>query len=290
MTVTTMGGHMERKARRNLAGALVAALILFAALSLAPQAYADMTSANSQGVDLLAQTSGANTTKANAQTLKAGGAATGTFEYKNPSGYGGLESYWYKFKTSSRNSVYKLVLKSLDRDMICIYRYDASGNELDWERDANSSYTVFSTNQVNYISTNKSDILYKAKKKAWLYFKFAPQASTYVKSKFSIKVTEHPVINPVTGLKAANTAKKSLSVTWKNQANATKYQVKYRVKGGTWKSVSTSKSKVTLKKLASGKKYQVRVRAYCKGGYNTEAREVVNWGEWSLTKTFKTKE
>jgi len=172
--------------------------------------------------------------------------------------------------------MYILKVVSTDRDMLCISRYDKDGNKMEWDNGT----VLFSDFQENY----KRD----APKGEWLFFEIAGQQSTDVGSRFKIKVTEYPIIKQVTGVKLAKATTKSLQVKWKNQKNATKYQVKYRVKGGAWKTKNVKKNAITLKKLKKNTKYQVRVRAYCHKGYSDYDLKVSSWGGWSEAKTLKT--
>ena len=72
----------------------------------------------------------------------------------------------------------------------------------------------------------------------------------------------------ITGIKAAKAKKKTVSITWKKVANASKYQIQYslskkfkKAKKFRAKTVTTSKNKYTIKKLIKKKTYYVRIRA-----------------------------
>ena len=72
----------------------------------------------------------------------------------------------------------------------------------------------------------------------------------------------------ITGIKAAKAKKKTVSITWKKVANASKYQIQYslskkfkKAKKFRTKTVTTSKNKYTIKKLIKKKTYYVRIRA-----------------------------
>lgn len=58
--------------------------------------------------------------------------------------------------------------------------------------------------------------------------------------------------------------------------NCTKYQVAYRVYGGSWKTVTTTKKSYKISGLKNNKLYQVRVR-----GINKDGKK----GAWSSTRT-----
>lgn len=94
-------------------------------------------------------------------------------------------------------------------------------------------------------------------------------------------------INPKKVAKVkAKAGKKKITVTWKKDKQATKYQVRYKLKSAKkWKTknVSSKKTKLILKKLKAGKKYNVQVRSYKKvSGKNY-------YSAWSKAKTVKAK-
>ena len=264
---------MERLMRKTTLWAL-AGIVAFM-LVLVPQALATTQASSAGEASLTTQSSAANTTKERAYQLKSGIVRSGVFDYVTGS-HSQLESYWYKFKTSKRDSMYILKAVSVDHDMICLGRFDKSGNKMEWD----DGTVTFTGSQTNY----KSD----APKDEWLYFQIDYQNSTDVGSRFKIKVTEYPLIKQITGVKLAKATSKSLKLKWKNQKNATKFQVKYRVKGGAWKTKNVKTNAITLKKLKKNTKYQVRVRAYCAKGYNDYDEKISSWGGWSETKTLKT--
>jgi hypothetical protein len=72
-------------------------------------------------------------------------------------------------------------------------------------------------------------------------------------------------LGKVTKVKAKNSKKSTLVISWKKVKNAKSYQVKVNKKSYTVK-----KAKVTVKKLKKGKKYKVTVRAKA-SGYTTGA-------------------
>ena len=109
-----------------------------------------------------------------------------------------------------------------------------------------------------------------------------------MKTRYKIRVTEHPLFKTVTGVKASKKTKTSLTLKWTNQKNVTKYQVKYRAKGGKWQYKTVAKNTLTLKSLKKNTNYQVMVRAYCKKGFDAGLYKVANWSRWSDTKTLKT--
>lgn len=90
-------------------------------------------------------------------------------------------------------------------------------------------------------------------------------------SGYSKAVSAKPALSKVTGVKARNSAKNTVKVTWKKTEGATGYKV-YRAtkKKGKYQLVKTiSKNKTvayTNKKLKKGKKYYYKVRAYKKVG------------------------
>jgi uncharacterized protein YjdB len=86
-------------------------------------------------------------------------------------------------------------------------------------------------------------------------------------------------------IKSVKVGKKKLTVSWKPNASLFDgYEIKYRIKGKSWKTVTVSgpnaKSKV-IKKLKKGKKYQVKIRGFKKIGSETVT------GKYSKTLTSK---
>lgn len=79
-------------------------------------------------------------------------------------------------------------------------------------------------------------------------------------------------------------SKSSITVAW-DKTDVGRYELQYRVKGGSWKTATpwTSKTKYTLKGLKSGKSYQFRVRSV---NYSNEWNET--YGYWSNIKTVTT--
>ena len=75
-----------------------------------------------------------------------------------------------------------------------------------------------------------------------------------------------------------------ITIDW-TATDVKRYEVQYRIKGGTWKTAHefTSKTKTTIKNLKKGKTYQFRVRSV---NYDYDWGEYV--GDWSniITKKF----
>ena len=301
-------GHPKRKRGCQMASAFARRFaVLGAAFAIA--AALGMVSAPSQAVAGELQSSGLlvqsseNYLPATAETLVLGKHVSGEFvDYRKDAGGGyigsgalnALEHHWFKFKTTGRDSVYKVRIESLSGDSIGFHRYDSDV----------SGYWMDGTG-VSSTSTTYTSTLDDLDRKATYYVELdaaGGSAYNYAKryAKYRLTVTEYPVLYKATGLKAPRKAKTSLTVKWSKQANATKYQVKYREKGGSWKTVTATGNSAKLKGLKAGKAYQVKVRSYRKGGYfvdkdhtNFYERElngskVSNWGAWSDVKTVKT--
>ena len=87
----------------------------------------------------------------------------------------------------------------------------------------------------------------------------------------------------VTGLKVTSPSKAALSVKWKENLNATGYQLQYST-SGSFKGAKTVTVKqgtttaCTVKKLARGKKYYVRIRA------NQAVSKKNHWSPWTASK------
>ena len=285
--------HMERAISKPTAGILALAFAFVMALALAPQAHAaaqDSTQASDlQAAALTAQASKANNPKEGALPLLSGQLASGKFQYQTGS-YSQLDEYWYKYQTSNLETMIYLTVTSLDRNTFNIYKYDDKTIYDPANPSATSErWDVLSdSGKIDVTTTNESrtDMMGKGE---WLFFRISPSNSTRVDSRYTIKVTEYPIIKQVAGVKKAKATKNSLTVKWGKQKNATKYQVKYRIKGGKWKTKTVKKNSVKLSKLKKNKKYQIKVRAYCANGYSAHDEEISNWGGWSAVKTFKTK-
>jgi hypothetical protein len=97
-------------------------------------------------------------------------------------------------------------------------------------------------------------------------------------------VKETKKIVPKTTVKTFAVAKKKATVTFTKVAGATKYQIRYKVKGAkkwTTKSFNAKSTKVTLKKLTSGQTYQYQIRYTKKIGTKSAT------SKWSKTATSK---
>ena len=113
------------------------------------------------------------------------------------------------------------------------------------------------------------------------------KAKVIIKGKglFTGSVTKYFNINPakVKGLKLTSPKSKQLKVAYTKGKGGVSYQIKYRLKGGKWKTVSLTGTSKTFKKLKGGKYYQVKVRAYKKvSGTNY-------YGAWTAIKSLKVK-
>jgi hypothetical protein len=98
--------------------------------------------------------------------------------------------------------------------------------------------------------------------------------------------TENFNINPkATTLSKITVGKKQMKATWKKVKTASKYEVRYRIKGATtWNFAVVSKKKVSLtidQQIRTGKTYQVQVRYY-----QTVAKKKY-YSDWSNVKTSK---
>lgn len=269
---------MERVFNKQTAGVLAFILAFFAAVAFAPQALADAQAADLQAASLTVQAAGTNVEKGKASTLKMGKAIMGEFYHADGTPPSTMKDYWYKFKTSKRTSAYLLEVDSVDGRMLFLNSWDAKDNEVAWG-EATAAGIVEPTSNFNlWLPKNQ-----------WIYFRWScTKTSQDYNKRFKMKVTEYPVFNWVTGLKATKKTSNSLTLKWKKQANVTKYQVKYRPKGGAWKTKTVKSNTVKLSKLKKNKEYQVRVRAYCKNGYYEDAGKVANWTDWTTAKKFKT--
>ena len=224
--------------------------------------------------DLTSQSAAGNTTRYYAKKLKLGKGVIGTFESRDDSNTN-LYDYWYKFKTSNRWSVYSVKVESIDGRQLYDYVYDADGNEI-------------TRNEHNY--TISAHDITGASRNNWYYIKICRGYNGVVRyDQFKITATEHPYIKTVTGVKSAKTTKSSIALKWNKQANATKYQVKWKKKGGSWKTVIVKGNSKKFTSLKKGSSYQFKVRAYCKKGYSIEKDKVSNWSNWSTVKKVKTK-
>ena len=85
--------------------------------------------------------------------------------------------------------------------------------------------------------------------------------------------SEKPAATITSHSTEASYAKKSLIVNYKGE-NAESYEIQYRLKGGKWKTITTTDSSYTIKNLKAKGLYQVRVR-----GINADGKA----GKWSTT-------
>lgn len=93
------------------------------------------------------------------------------------------------------------------------------------------------------------------------------------------------VLDKVTGLKVSVKTAKQAKVSFKAVEGATGYKVGYKIKDGSYKYKTITKTSVTIKKLKGGKKYTFKVRALYDDGYTDKPAT----GAWSSTKTVKIK-
>ena len=240
---------------------------------------------------LTTQAAEGNTTMYHAQELKSGKGVIGTFESKDNSNTN-LYEYWYKFKTSNRWSAYSVKIESIDGRYVQCRPYNSDGNGDTSTWIPLYSYSNSTANTLTGYNT-------AASRNSWYYFRvdqnYGWGASLYYNNRalrydqFKFTVTEHPIIKRVTGVKAAKRAKRSITLKWNDQTNATKYQVKWKKKGGSWKTTTVTANSKKFTKLKKNKKYQFKVRAYCANGYDLVNVKTTNWTAWSTVKTVKTK-
>ncbi len=141
-----------------------------------------------------------------------------------------------------------------------------------WVKVYTGVKTTFTLNdQINY-GTNKFKV------RACAY-----DGSEYVRGSFA-SVTTYRLGNIYYLDAKASKNKVVLSWKWNGVEEPTGYQVYYRVKGGTYKKLSNSKTtKFTANKLKSGETYQFKIRAYVK------ANDKTFYGSFSSAKSVKIK-
>lgn len=244
--------------------------------------------------EITAQSTDSNTTMYYAQKLESGKGVIGTFESKDNSNTD-LCEYWYKFKTSNRWSAYSVKIESVDgRYVLCsAFKSDGSKDKA-WHLGI-SGGGVWNAQYATYTDKAATGFNTEADLESWYYFEVSPYMTgrkdkrTLHYDQFKITVTEHPIIKRITGVKAAKRAKRSITLKWNDQANATKYQVKWKKKGGRWKTATVTSNSKKFTKLKKNKRYQFKVRAYCANGYDLANGKTANWTAWSVVKTVKTK-
>ncbi len=277
-----------------IAIAIAIATILACACVLAFTAPHKAHAADLAPATLTAQAAEGNTTMYYAQELKSGKGAIGTFESKDNSNTN-LYEYWYKFKTSNRWSTYSVKIESIDgRYVLCsAFKSDGSKDKA-WHLGI-AGGGVWNAQYATYTDKAATGFNTEADPDSWYYFEVSPYMTgkkdkrTLRYDQYKITVTEHPIIKRVTGVKAAKRAKRSITLKWNDQTNATKYQVKWKKKGGSWKTTTVTANSKKFTKLKKNKKYQFKVRAYCANGYDLVNGKTANWTAWSTTKTAKTK-
>ena len=243
---------------------LVAGIALALAMALAPASRA------------LAYT---NDTMYRAQALTSGKGVIQEFETDRTND----EHHWFKFKTSSRRSVYSLKIQAID------------GRRVEWSVfDSDGGQGVDGWVSYDYTYNTKTGYTGKAAQNAWYYIWVDGGWEAKKYDEFRITVTEHPILKKVS-TPTATAARNSAKVTWRTQANATHYRVYYRAKTGSgwsaWRQRTfTSKVKsCTLTGLKSKTYYQICVRAYRKGGYNWDKDTKSDWSDLSNVRSIKTK-
>ncbi len=251
------------------------------AAGLAPAAALAVTSADDGAqlapATLTAQTSG-NRTAGTAQAVTLGKSTTVSYDKLD-----GLLSahYWYKFRTTNRNSVYTVKVESVDGSQVSVALFDSNITQTSFHTITSDNPTQTFTHKIE----SSSD------KGTWNYVKLTcKKRFVNYGDRFRITVTEHPVLKQVAGVKATKTTKSAITMKWNLQPYATKYQVKYREWGESWKTLNVKYTVNSYKftKLKSNTKYQFKVRAYRKGGWSATADKTSNWGGWSITKSVKT--
>ena len=120
----------------------------------------------------------------------------------------------------------------------------------------------------------------------------AAQTSVYNKAVKKVTIYVSPKKETVTS--ARSLKKGQLTVKWKKDTKAARYQIQYstsrKFTKKTTKSVTVKKNRTTsqiLKKLKSGKKYYVRVRAYKTVKIGRKSKNL--YGSWSAAKQGKVK-
>lgn len=158
--------------------------------------------------------------------------------------------HWYKFTTSSRNSTYKVTVKSKSGYNIDVNLYAPSGSVI-------SDY-FFST------ISKKSKKYYDLDRNSTYYIELKHYTNTSFRADYKITLQEVIKKPEVPGkFYAVSKAKKKLRVKYQASDDATGYQIAYK-KGasGKWVKKKTTKLGYTIKNLKKNKKYSVKVRAY----------------------------
>ena len=226
----------------------------------------------------LAAQMSSNRTAGTAQAVTLGKSTTVSYDKLD----GLLEAhYWYKFRTTNRNSVYTVKVASIDGSQVSVALFDANVTQTSFNTITSDNPTQTFTHKIESASD----------KGAWNYVRLTcKKRFVDYGDRFRITVTEHPVLKQVAGLKATKVTKNAISMKWNLQPYASKYQVKYREWGESWKTVNVKYTVSSHKftKLKKGTKYQFKVRAYRKGGWSATADKASNWGGWSITKSVRT--
>ena len=271
--------------RKCILAAIVAAMLAcMCALGVAvPQeALAEGLTANS----LTAQ-SNDNLTTDSAQPITLGKSATVEFS-KSDMESGGFPNayYWFSYCHSTRKSVYTIRVDSIDGVKCGVALYDGeSVKQLkSVNLPSNSAYAAFFSYKVDS-SDDYGKLRYVMVGTGHSWYGTSWSKEINEGSAFKVTVTEHPIIKQATGVKASKKTKKSITLKWSKQANATKYQV--AVSGKRPITVTGNSKRITG--LKAGKSYKVKVRAYCEGGWNASTDRASNWGPWSSVETVKTK-
>jgi len=216
---------------------------------------------------------GSGADRDHAKALAIGEKAVGTIE--NEGLFVATEWHYYKFKTSSRDSVYAFRLRAIDGRDVCL------------------AYKWYPEVRANSLAGKLSDPITDLPKNELQYFRVYGGSDTRKYDQFEVSVLEYPILRggSVSSHKAYT---RSARVYFRKEANATAYQVKYRSqnakgKWSSWKLKTTKARSLKLTGLARGKQVQVKVRPYRKGGWDWSNNKKSNYGSWSPTTTFRTK-
>ena len=75
-----------------------------------------------------------------------------------------------------------------------------------------------------------------------------------------------PTCDVANNLSASNATNNSITVSWSASANASSYDLDYRIAGGTWNTINTASTSYNLSGLISESTYEVKVLTICSFG------------------------
>ena len=184
-------------------------------------------------------------------------------------------NYYYKFTTDNMSGVtYTAKTVSMGNEHI-------KGKILDSDFNDYYSESGYSTFGAGPGEGNTSDKFHLKKNATYYVVMCAPYWGENLPYMLRLQKNITKPSKPI--IESMKAGKKKFTIRYYKSNYATKYQIRYKVKGGYWSKIKNNglKLKYTKKGLRSGKKYTVQVR----GVRTVNGKNYV--GKWSSKKTIK---